>query len=218
MAVVALTSGMGTGVKYVAEKVARQLGLELVHREVLPLGHDFPNVGVEAGVACGRWDAGLGWLKEAGCVEGLSNLEDICLLAQRGNVLICGATPLHFLSGVAHVTKVRVRTTMALRVRRIMACMGTDESNAALEKILQSDRMQSDVLRRLFGIQDFEQPSLYDAVIDTGREPADHCANQIVNLVDEIVRNNARSALDSLIEDVKDVRIELARHSTRARG
>lgn len=219
MAVIALTSGMGTGVKYVAEKVARHLNLELVYREVCPAGHDFPSSATHSSGALGRWEAGVAWLKASRCLEGLANLEEICRLAQRGNVLICGTTPLHFLSAVVPVTKIRVRMTMALRVRRIMACMGTDESNAALEKILQSDGKQSEILKRLFGIHDFEQANLYDAVIDTGLEPADQCAQQIVNLASENAQRHplgARPALDAMIEYIQAMRAHLSRQPVRA--
>ncbi len=212
MAVIALTSGMGTGAKYVAEKVARHLGLELVHREVWPAGHD-DSVSVANSVVSNRGEAGIAWLRASRSIEGLANLEETCRLAQRGNVLICGSTPLHFFSETGQVTKIRVRTTMALRVRRIMACMGTDESNAALEKILQFDRNQAEILKRLFGIQDYEQPSLYDAVIDTGREPADRCAQQIIDVVVENDRKNssvATPALEAMIERIHKTRTDLA--------
>lgn len=136
MAVIAVTSGMGTGVKYVAEHVARRLGLELVHREIGEAGRAVvPNTHHTLHESQrSRWDAGLDWLNAARDMVGLDELESVCRLAQRGNVLICGATPLHFLSDLTEVIKVRVRTTMALRVRRIMACMGTDQPDMALGK------------------------------------------------------------------------------------
>jgi hypothetical protein len=71
---------------------------------------------------------------------------------------------------------------MALRVRRIMACMNTEESELALAKILQSDQRQAETLNRLFRIRDSEQNDLYDLVVDTGREPAETCALQIIAL------------------------------------
>lgn len=184
MAVIALASGMGTGVKYVAEMVARRLGVEVVYREVCPTGSECPQSAVRKieRLSQSHWDAGLSYLTASRHEQGLTELEEICRWAQRGNVLICGATALHFLSSIGHVTKIRVRTTMALRVRRIMACMGTDEPELALNKILQSDQRQSDTLRKLFGIGDAESPALYDSVIDTGREPVESCALEIVKV------------------------------------
>ena len=207
MAVIALTSGMGTGVKYVAEQVARRLGIELVHREICPAG--LPPITNNAAGNASRWETGLAWLRAAHHTDGLSELEALCRLAQRGNVLICGATPLHFFSDAANVTKIRVRTTMAVRVRRIMACMGTDEPDLALGKILQSDRRQSETLRQMFGISDYENPQLYDTVIDTGREPAEICAMQIAKLA---VRSSAIaaptpwSAFEQMIEQIRAAR------------
>ncbi len=180
MTVIALTSGMGTGVKYVAEQVARRLGFELFYREIGSAGLE--SVAVNPPRKDSRWETGLAWLMAARPLDGLNELEELCRLAQRGNVVICGATPLHFFGEVANVTKVRVRTTMAVRVRRIMACMGTDEPDLALGKILQSDRRQAEALKCMFGINDFESPQLYDSVVDTGREPAETCAMQIAKL------------------------------------
>ena len=217
MAVIALTSGMGTGVKYVAEQVARRLGIELVHREICPAA--LAPVAANLGPSESRWETGLAWLHAAHYADGLSELEALCRLAQRGNVLICGATPLHFFSDAANVTKIRIRTTMAVRVRRIMACMGTDEPDLALAKILQSDRRQSETLLRMFGIDDFENPQLYDCVIDTGREPAEACAVQIAKLA---VRQSAMAAtspwtvFETMAEQVRVARENLNESSNVA--
>ena len=214
MAVIALTSSMGTGVKYVAEQTAWRLGVELVYREICPTGYEFAaGIHRAANQAVGsRWETGLAWLKAANNVDALADLEDLCRLAQRGNVLICGATALHFLSDVTQVVKIRVRTTMALRVRRIMACMGTDEPDLALGKILHSDQRQSQALKQMFGIDDAENPTLYDSVIDTGREPAETCALQIVNLAArpaEIGHLTRWGKFDSMLEQVRRTRAAL---------
>ena len=210
MAVIAVTSGMGTGVKYVAEQIARRLGMELVHREICPAGLETVATTLERRES--RWETGLARLSASRHADGLGELEALCRLAQRGNVLICGATPLHFLSDVTHATKIRVRTTMALRVRRIMACMGADEPDLALEKILQSDRRQCETLQRLFGIDDSENPNLYDAVIDTGREPAETCAFQIAKLAvrqGDIAAPTRWRTFDAMLDQIRGVRANL---------
>lgn len=184
VAVIALTSSMGTGVKYVAEQVAQRLGLNLVYREICETARSPMASAAQTApeTQATRWQTGLTYLHFHRQSAALADLEDLYRLVQRDNVLICGNTPLHFLSGVTHVVKVRVRTTMALRVRRIMACMNTDESELALEKILQCDQRQADTLSRLFRIKDAESRELYDLVVDTGREPVEDCALQIVSL------------------------------------
>ncbi len=184
MAVIALTSNMGTGVKYVAEQIAERLGLALVYREICETARTCGSSAAQTGAEpqATRWESGLSFLQLHRQCAALADLEDLYHLVQRDNVLICGNTPLHFLSGVTRVIKVRVRTTMALRVRRIMACMNTDEPELALAKILQSDQRQSETLRRLFRIKDSESSDLYDLVVDTGRQPAEDCALQIVSL------------------------------------
>ena len=210
MAVIALTSGMGTGVKYVAEHVVRRLGLELVHREIIAAEREStPKASHSLESYRSRWDTGLAWLKAARDARALDELESLCRLAQRGNVLICGATPLHFLSDLTEVIKVRVRATMALRVRRIMACMGTDEPNLALAKILLADQRQSDALRRVFKIDNAENPDLYDLVIDTGREPAENCALEIVKWAARPSQNAARARwakLDTMLDQIRSLR------------
>lgn len=205
---------MGTGVKYVAEQVAEKLRLNLVYREIcetarLPMA---PTAQTVPETQATRWETGLTSLHSQRQGTTLADVEDLYRLVKRDNVLICGNTPLHFLSGVTHVVKVRVRTTMALRVRRIMACMNTDESELALAKILQSDQRQADTLSRLFRIKDSESPQLYNLVVDTGREPAENCGLQIVALA----MMNAfqpmalsMTKLDSILARVRALRLSL---------
>lgn len=85
MAVIAVTSGIETGVKYVAEHVARRLGLELVHREIGEAGRAVaPNTHHTLHESHrSRWDAGLDWLNAARDMVGLDELESVCRLAQR---------------------------------------------------------------------------------------------------------------------------------------
>lgn len=185
MAVIALTSGIGTGSKHLAELVAKRLGLALAYREIATGGHtkscDVNQRLTEPSAP--RWERGLAALNRDSNAAGLAELDDIYQLAQRGNVLICGTAPLHFLADIEQVIKIRVRTTMALRVRRIMACMNTDLPEPALDKILAGDQRQAAMLERLFQIPNLEDPSLYDLVVDTGREPVDSIAAQIVDRV-----------------------------------
>jgi cytidylate kinase len=213
VAVIALTSSMGTGVKYVAEHVAARLGLQLVYREIYDVAC-FPGVVM---TNAKRWERGLAYLHAQRNAAALADLEALYQLAQRGNVLICGNTPLHFLSGLAHVVKVRVRTTMALRVRRIMACMDSEETEPSLSKILQSDRRQADILHRMFAIKNAESSELYDLVVDTGREPAEDCALQIVGLaLIKALHPNKHSmiTLDETLVRVKEARNALTNEET----
>ena len=206
---------MGTGVKYVAEQVAQRLGLNLVYREICEMARVAMSGSAQPGqeTPASRWQTGLMALHAQRHSAALADLEDLCRLVQRDNVLICGNTPLHFLSEVTHVVRVRVRTTMALRVRRIMACMNTDESDLALAKILLSDQRQADTLHRLFRIKDSESTELYDLVVDTGREPAENCALHIVGLASKRVQAAAGSSighLDTMAAQVRALRMALA--------
>jgi cytidylate kinase len=182
MAVVVLTCEMGTSVKYLAETLARKLGAPIFYREVEG-GAGSVNAREQsqpAGFAA-LIDA---FAREKNRVE-LSAIEDICALAARGDVMLVSSTATQLLRDVPHVIRVRVRTTMALRVRKIMACMGTDQPESALTKILESDRRHSEALARLFAIADREDPAHYDLVVDTGRESVDVCAERIISLTRE---------------------------------
>lgn len=203
---------MGTGVKYVAEQVAQRLGLNLVYREICETARSTApaDTRIELNTQCTRGETGLRFLHLYRQNAALADLEDLYRLVQRDNLLICGNTPLHFLSDLPHVVKVRVRTTMALRVRRIMACMNTDESELALAKILQSDQRQAETLNRLFRIKDSESPGLYDLVVDTGREPAENCALHIAALaLTKTLQPTGLAAakLEAMVEQVRALRI-----------
>jgi Cytidylate kinase-like family len=184
MSIIVLTSEMGTSVKHLAEHIGRRLGLPVCNREIVEPARK---------ARCARADphgpfgcnelvhflaAQEGW-------ESLSRVEEICGLAASGQALIVGSTAAMLLRDVAHVVRVRLRTTFKVRVDRIKECMGTNDSALASDKIVESDKRHSETLARLFGIADREDPALYDLVVDTGRDSIEVCAEKVIALTRE---------------------------------
>ena len=220
MAVITLTSGIGTGAKHLAELVSRKLGLALAYRDISVANSVLPgaNNPCQHSSAPARWERGLARLEQVAHGPGLAELEDIYRLARRNHVLICGATPLHFLADIEQVIKIRVRTTMALRVRRMMSFMDTENPEPALERILAGDQRQAATLFTLFDITNYEEPSLYDLVVDTGRDSVERIAEQIAVLARAdrySLGTECTRALDERIETVRALRDALLGKETK---
>lgn len=61
----------------------------------------------------------------------------------------------------------------------------------------------------MFKIDDAENRNLYDLVIDTGREPAENCAIQIVKWAARPSENAARTRwakLDTMLDQIRSLR------------
>lgn len=86
--------------------------------------------------------------------------------AEEGEVIIVGRGGQVVLRHQPQVLHVKIVSPPDLRVRRLMTPEGIDEE-AAVNRIVASDRSRAAYLRREYGIQ-WLDPLLYDLVINTG--------------------------------------------------
>ena len=183
MTIIAMTREMGTLGKDIAAGVADQLGLEVIHHEL-----------VESDVSK-RLDIGSSEVHHF--LEGHPNLmerwnidrsrlsrytaEEILKLAAQGNVLIRGWGAANLLRSITHVVCVRICAPMLYRVRIMKERLKIKNDLIALKEIEQNDSAHTRTIRNFFE-SDWKNPNNYDIVLNTERLPVDVCIDQVCQL------------------------------------
>ena len=182
MTVIALTQEMGSLAKDVAEKLAADLGLQVMRHEVVD------NVSSRLHVPTSL----IHRLREgkAGALERLRAdrgslavymTEEVLDVAARGNVVLRGWGATCLLRAVPHVVCVRVTRPFAQRVAWLQESLGNDDVGFVEEEIRRSDRAHAARMNAQFGVT-WGDPLLYDLVLNTGRVSVESCAEQIAAL------------------------------------
>ena len=97
--------------------------------------------------------------------------------ARLGAYILVGRAGQTILKGVPGVVHIRIVAPLDIRIARIAAAQAIPEE-CAREQVLASDHFRQHYLKKYFHI-DWNDPDLYDLVINTGRIPADLAAHQI---------------------------------------
>ena len=172
MAAITVSRQLGSLGTRLARRVARRLDYRLVWREVIN----------EAARRAGAPEAALAMIDDLGLLEvdlrpeahrAYQNavrevMED---LVSEGDVVIVGRAGQVILGDHPDVLHVRVIAPMPLRVERT-ASIQSIPTAAARAQVEQSDRTRRDYLEGVYGV-DWEDPQLYDLVLNTGRLTAE---------------------------------------------
>ena len=180
MAAIAMTREMGSLGKDVASALADQMGLTVVHHELVE-HHLAERLGVQES-AVHRYLEGEASLLERWKInkEKLSQFtgEEILELARKGNVVIRGWGATGVLRHIPHVLRVRVCADMGFRERVMMQRLGITDAAAASREIERSDAAHAGVVRSFFGV-DWQNPLLYHLVLNTAIVPIDTCVKMV---------------------------------------
>jgi len=182
MTVIALTQEMGSLAKDVAERLAADLGLQVMRHEVVD--HVSSRMHVPTSL--------INRLREgkAGAIERLRAdraslavyvTEELLDVAERGNVILRGWGATAVLRPVPHVVCVRITRPFEKRVAWLQEQLGSDEASHAEEEIRRSDRAHAARMNAQFGVT-WGDPLLYDLVLNTDRVSVESCAEQIAAL------------------------------------
>lgn len=176
MAVIAMTQEMGSRGKDVAAGLAEQMGLTVVHQELVE-HHLAEKLGVQES-AVHRYLEGEASLLERWKIDKQKlsqyTAEEILELAQKGNVIIRGWGAAAVLRHIPHVLRVRVCAPMPFRERVMMERLGLKAPSEATSEILQNDAAHARIMRGFFGVN-WEDPQLYHLVLNTGGVPVETC-------------------------------------------
>jgi cytidylate kinase len=182
MTVIALTQEMGSLAKDVAERVAHDLGLQVMRHEVAE------NVSSRMHVPTSL----IHRLREGkvGAIERMRAdraslavymTEEVLEVAARGNVVLRGWGATCLLRPVPHVVCVRVTRPFAKRVAWLQEQLGSDDLGFVEEEIRRSDRAHAARMNAQFGVT-WGDPLLYDLVLNTDRVSVESCAEQVAAL------------------------------------
>ncbi|MFZ0853783.1 MAG: cytidylate kinase-like family protein, partial [Hyphomicrobiaceae bacterium] len=165
MAVIAMTREMGSLGKDVAVRLAEQMGLTVVHHELVE-HHLAEKLGVQESTVH-RYLEGEASLLERWKIDKqkLSRFtaEEILELAQKGKVIIRGWGATGVLRHIPHVLRVRVCADMGFRERVMTQRLGLDAA-AARQEIDRSDAAHAAIVRSFFGV-DWQNPLIYHLVL-----------------------------------------------------
>ena len=165
MAIVTISRGSGSGGVLLAERLAEELGYEVVTREdIIREAADFgaPEEKLQEALLNppGFWDR---FKHERRCYLAFVQAA-LCARAQRDRIIYHGNAGHLLLSGVSHVLCVRISAPKPFRVQMLMERqrMGRDEALAYVEK---ADQGREQWTRFLYGV-DWLDPNLYDLTIN----------------------------------------------------
>ncbi|MBI2713172.1 MAG: cytidylate kinase family protein [Rhizobiales bacterium] len=221
MPVIAMTREMGSGGREVAQRVADKMGLTLILHEMVE--HDLAEHLHVRDSAVHHLLEGGAKLREHWQI-GSKRLarymgEEILDLANRGNVLIRGWGACIVLRDVSHVVRVRVCTPMEVRERVVMERYALKDRSAARRDIERNDATHKRILQIAYGV-DWEDPLLYDMVLNTDRNSIETCVKLVCDLVEspEFQETEASRAIlnDKTLE--AHIRIKLRERFTVGTG
>ncbi len=185
MPVIAMTREMGSLGKDVARGLAKRLGLEMVQHELVSTVADKLKV-KESAVS--RYLEGNSTRVERGGISdnrlSLFTAEEILQVAGRGNVLVRGWGAAYVLKDIPHVLSVRICAPVEFRARVLMARIGITDFDNAMREIENNDAAHARTMRRLFRVN-WEDPTLYDLVLNRQRLSADGCIDVIAHTLDQ---------------------------------
>ena len=182
MTVIALTQEMGSLAKDVAEKLAADLGLQVMRHEVVD--HVSSRLHVPTSLIHRLREGKAGALERLRADRGslaVYMTEEVLDVAARGNVVLRGWGATCLLRPVRHVVSVRITRPFALRVQWVMDHLGTDDRELAETEVRRSDTAHAAKIQAQFGVT-WGDPMLYDLVLNTERVSVDSCVAQIEQL------------------------------------
>lgn len=184
MPVIALTQGMGSLAQDIAEQLASELGIATLQHEVAEQVAERMHVSKSL---INRLRSG-----KAGPIERLRadreamavyTAREVLDAAAKGDVVIRGWGATRLLHPVPHVPCIRIMRPFEQRVRWLMQQLDTDDVDAAEEEIRRSDQANAARMHAQFGVT-WNDPVLFDAVLNTDRLTVQTCVRQIIGLLE----------------------------------
>ncbi len=219
MTVIAMTREMGTLGKDVAHGLAVELGLGLVHHELVrkeiagKLDVEPSDVHRFLEGTPSLWDR---WKIDERRLSRYTR-EEILELADRGNVLIRGWGAPYLLKDVPHVVRVRVCAPMSFRIGEMKKRLSIEDADVARREIEKNDAAHTRAMRSFFDT-DWEHPLNYHMVLNTGCTPVIACIDQIRLLIQNPAFERTDASRQILRDKLLETRISDALDEHVAQG
>jgi cytidylate kinase len=182
MTVISQTQEMGSLAKDVAERVAKDLGLEVMRHEVADAVSS--RMHVPTSLIHRLREGKLGTIERLRADRASMAVymtEELLDVAARGDIVLRGWGATCVLRQVPHVVCVRVTRSFEKRVAWLQQQLGSDDIGFVEEEIRRSDRAHAARMNAQFGVT-WGDPLLYDLVLNTDRVSVESCAEQIAAL------------------------------------
>jgi cytidylate kinase len=179
MPVIAMNQEMGSQGKFVAEKLAEELGLDIVRHQIIE--HVAGKMHVRKSMLQRFLQGKAGLIERWGTDEAslaLFKAEEILELAAKGNVIIRGWGATHVLRPIPHIPCVRVGAPFVTRIKWLMNSLGTDDEDMVAEEIRHSDAAHRANMQHQFGVG-WGEPMQYDITLNTERLSVATCVEMI---------------------------------------
>lgn len=182
MPVIALTQGMGSLAKDIAEQLARELNIKTLQHEVGARVADKMRVSKSLIHRLREGKAGpIERMKADRRSLAVFTAEELLETAERGDVVLRGWGATLLLRPVPHVVCVRIARPFAKRVQWLMEELQIDDIDVAEAEIRRSDEAHAARMNELYGVT-WGDPLLFDLVLNTDRLSVDACVEQIRTL------------------------------------
>lgn len=205
MTVIAMTREMGSSGKDIAIGLAEHLAMPLVHHNLVE--HDVSELLHTQLSDVHRHLEGKTSLLDRWKLPGrnLSNMTacEVLALAEQDNVILRGWGSTYLLRSVKHVLRVRVCAPLQVRIATLMERLNSDDEAFIRQEILTNDIAHERLIKRMVRA-DWQDPLLYDLVINTERVPID----EAVALVEHTLKMSTFRATSASIAHLKRLRIE----------
>jgi cytidylate kinase len=211
VAVIAMTREMGSLGKDVAAGLANELGLKIIHSEIVE--HDVAErLGVKESAVHRYLEGGASMLDRWQIdKKRLSRYtaEEMLEVAQQGNVIIRGWGAAALLRDIPHVLSVRVCAPMPFRERVMMERLGVNDTNIVRQEIERNDAAHARTMRGLFGV-DWEDSLLYHIVLNTSRVPIEGCVKAVRQLAETPPFQDDAATRSTLVDKLVETRVRSA--------
>jgi cytidylate kinase len=178
MAMITISGEFGSGSLDIAQQVAKTLGYEFVDKRT------FDGIFRQYGLT--KFDD---LYNSAPSFLDLINADNLLLVsmaneiveaaAKRGNIVIFGRAGFAVLADYADVLHVHIQAPFRERVQRVMAREGLTDLQAAEDRVREEDSVRRKYVQRFYNKQ-WDEPSNYDVVLDTGSLSSDMAVQRIV--------------------------------------
>ena len=183
MPVIALTQGMGSLAKDIAEQLADELQLATLQHEVAERVAEKMHVSRSLINRLRTGQAGtIERLRTDRQAMALYSAEEVLEAAAKGNVVIRGWGATALLRSVPHIPCIRIMRPFDQRVQWLMDEIGTDDRGVAEAEIRRSDEANATRMQDQFGVT-WNEPVLFDAVLNTDRLSVASCVQTIRTLL-----------------------------------
>lgn len=183
MPVIAMTQEMGSLGKDVAMHLAKTMNLAVMRHEVvdhIAEQMDLPKSAIR------RVRQGKASFVERMKIDqrdlAIYTAEEVCELAEQGNIILRGWGATCILRPVQHVACVRITRSFEKRVEWLKANLHTDDTEFAEAEIRRSDTAHGSRIRQLYGVR-WGDPVLYDLVLNMDQLSVETAASMIQHLV-----------------------------------